>query len=146
MAEIGPGAIPMVSTSYPHMMAADNEVWTRFLESGMIEIERVWYDVHVGNEVKGDWQDNDVRQKISRGLTRKRIDVVARVEGDYWVIEVKPVAMHFAVGQVLTYERLFIELYSPELATRPVIVCDMCDTDIINVCQLNGVMVIANQA
>ena len=126
------------------MLGEDTGVWTRFLESGDIEISEVWYDVHVGNVVKGDWTGDSVNARIARGVTRKRIDVVALVDGRYWIIEVKPLAMHFAIGQVLVYSGLFITEYEPELETWPVIVCDAVDEDVIAECQRLGVVLVAN--
>ena len=144
MATLGPGRLPVVAPAYPHMLGEDIAVWSRFLESGDIALQEVWYDVHVGAEVKGDWTNDSVNARIARGITRKRIDVVAIVDGVYWVIEVKPIAMHFAIGQVLAYESLFIKEYEPELETWPVIICDRVDEDVISICQDLGVVVVAN--
>jgi len=126
------------------MMGEDTRVWTRFLESGDIVLQEVWYDVHVGAMVKGDWADDSVTARIAAGLTRKRIDVVALMDGRYWIIEVKPIAMHFAIGQVLVYESLFVREFEPERETWPVIVCDHVDADVIPECKRLGVVVVAN--
>ena len=134
----------MVNVTYPHMMSADTEVWTRFLESEDIPVDLVWYDVHVGRPVQGQWPAASMQDRIAAGLTRKRIDVVALVEKRYWVIEVKPIAQHFAIGQVVVYEGLFVTEYEPELETWPVIVCDTVDEDVITACQRLGVVVVAN--
>ena len=144
MDDLGPGKRPIVMPAYPHMFGPETEVWTRFLESGEFELQEVWYDVHVGAEVKGVWADDSLYARISRGLTRKRIDVVVLVDGVLWVVEVKPIAMHFAIGQVLVYEGLFVTEYEPELETWPVIVCDRVDEDVIPECERQGVVVIAN--
>jgi len=144
LGSLGPGRPAVVSPAYPHMMGEDTRVWTRFLESGDIDLQEVWYDVHVGAMVKGDWDDDSVNARIAAGLTRKRIDVVAVVDGRYWVIEVKPLAMHFAIGQVLVYEGLFVKEYNPPIETWPVIVCDHVDEDVIPECERLGVVVVAN--
>ncbi len=144
MGSLGLGGRAVVSPAYPHMLGEDTAVWTRFLESGDFQIQEVWYDVHVGAEVKGDWPGDSVNARIARGVTRKRIDVVAIVDGVLWVIEVKPIAMHFAIGQVLAYESLFITEYEPELLTWPVIVCDTVDEDVVPLCERLGVVVVAN--
>jgi len=85
-----------------------------------------------------------MQQRIADGLTRKRIDVVAIVDGVYWVIEVKPLVMHFAIGQVLVYTSLFIKEYEPVIETWPVVVCDSVDEDVIPECKRLGVVVVAN--
>ena len=126
------------------MLGEDTGVWTRFLESGDIEIQEVWYDLHVGAVVEGDWDGDSINARIAAGVTRKRIDVVALVDGRYWIIEIKPVAMHFAIGQVLAYESLFITEYDPALETWPVIVCDTVDEDVIPTCRELGVVIVTN--
>lgn len=126
------------------MFGQEAQVWTRFLESGDIPIEELWYDVHVGASVKGDWDVDSVPARVALAVTRKRIDVVAVVDGVLWIIEVKPVAMHFAIGQVLAYETLFANEYEHDVETWPVIVCDTCDPDVIPLCQSLGVVVVAN--
>jgi len=144
LGSLGPGRPAVVSPAYPHMMGEDTRVWTRFLESGDIVLQEVWYDVHVGAMVKGDWEDDSVTARIAAGLTRKRVDVVALVDGCYWVIEVKPTLMHFAIGQVLVYEGLFVKEYNPPIETWPVIICDHVDEDVIPACRSLGVVVVAN--
>ncbi|GAI77900.1 unnamed protein product, partial [marine sediment metagenome] len=59
-------------------------------------------------------------------------------------VEVKPIARHIAIGQVLVYENLFVKEYEPERATWPVIVCDRVDEDVIDECERVGVVVVAN--
>lgn len=144
MGSLGPGRPALVSPAYPHMLGDDTAVWTRFLESGDIEIQECWYDVHVGLPVLSPMGADSLQQRIANGLTRKRIDVVAIVDGVYWIIEVKPLAMHFAIGQVLVYEGLFVKEYEPAFETWPVIVCDRVDADVIPECERLGVVVVAN--
>jgi len=129
---------------YPHMMREDTDVWTKFLESEFVRIHEVWYDVRVGSSVilKSDAIEMD--QKIAAGLTRKRIDVVARVAGGVWVIEVKPKANMYAVGQVLSYSRLFSAEYSVSGLIIPVIICDDYDVDLVDEFDEFGVLVLKN--
>jgi len=126
------------------MLGEDTAVWTRFLESGDFELREVWYDVHCGQPVLSTLGPDSMQQRIADGLTRKRIDVVAIVDGVYWVIEVKPLVMHFAIGQVLVYTSLFIKEYEPVIETWPVVVCDSVDEDVIPECKRLGVVVVAN--
>ena len=144
MGSLGPGRRPIVMPAYPHMLGEDTAVWTRFLASGDIELQEVWYDVHCGQPVLSNMGLDSREQRIADGLTRKRIDVVAIVEGVFWVIEVKPIAQHFAIGQVLVYEGLFVTEYGPALETWPVIVCDSVDEDVVPECERLGIVVVAN--
>jgi len=102
------------------MMAEDVAVWTRYLKSPVAPIKEVWYDVHVGGPWTLPADASDMDRRIAAGISRKRIDVVARVGGGYWVIEVKPFANMMSLGQVLTYHRLFIAEYKMHGEVWPV--------------------------
>jgi hypothetical protein len=91
----------------------------------------------------GDGSD-DTLNRIAAGLTRKRIDVVASVGGGLWVIEVKPYANMYAVGQVITYVRLFKQEYTSPGRVVPVIICDDYDEDLVDEFDELGVMVLKN--
>lgn len=134
----------MVRAHYPHMMAEDTGVWTKFLKSNSIEIAEVWYDVRVGSSVFVPVGASDTVRKVALGLTRKRIDVVAAVAGGIWVIEVKPYANMYAVGQVISYQRLFVQEYVSPGEVIPVIICDDYDIDLLEEFDELGVLVIKN--
>lgn len=126
------------------MLGEDTAVWTRFLASGDIKVDEVWYDVHVGLPVLLPVGSDSIIKRIADGITRKRIDVVAIVDSVYWIIEIKPMATMFAMGQVLVYERLFESEFQPDLEAWPVLVCDTVDEDVIPECERLGVVVVAN--
>lgn len=144
MASLGKGQTAIVNAHYPHMMREDTAVWSKFLASEFIKIDAVWYDVRVGSSVLTGVEATDIERKIADGLTRKRIDVVARVSGGIWVIEVKPRANMYAVGQVITYQRLFIQEYAISGQAIPVIVCDEYDEDLVDEFDEFGVLVLKN--
>lgn len=144
MATLGPGQIAMVMPHYPHMMAEDTIVWTKFLTKDSKMLKEVWYDVRVGLSVPLPLGASVLEQRISDGLTRKRIDVVARVAGGIWIIEVKPFASMYGLGQVLTYQRLFVQEYEHEGDVIPVIICDQYDEDLLDEYDEFGVLVLKN--
>lgn len=144
MAKLEQGQKPIVMVHYPHMLAEDTAVWTRFLESGVIVIDEVWYDLRVGQSVAIRQGASDMEQKIANGLTRKRIDAVCRVADGIWVVEVKPYANMVALGQALTYSRLFRQEYEVSGNVLPVIVCDGIDQDLIDEFDELGVLVLVN--
>lgn len=144
MDSLGLGQKPVVMPAFPHMMREDTDVWTKFIASGFGDIKRVWYDVHVGKPVEVEGDSDSVLGRISRGLTRKRIDCVAAVAGGVWVIEVKPMASMYSIGQVLTYARLFRREYISPGRVIPVIVCDSYDEDLLDAFDELGVLVIVN--
>ena len=145
MALLEIGQKPMVMSHYPHMLHEDIAVWSKFLTKMAEVITRVWYDVHVGQAVSPVDPSSTVQQKVAAGVTRKRIDVVARVGPEFWVIEVKPVAGMGALGQVYSYNRLFALEYETFSPTKPVVVCDVLDDDVIASYGELGVMVFVNE-
>jgi len=144
MAVLGPTQKPIVRTHYPHLLAEDTEVWTKFLKAGFVNITKAWYDVRVGSMVFMGPEASEMEMLVAAGLTRKRIDVVAEVGGNTWVIEVKPYANMYAVGQIITYVRLFEQEYEYNGELRAVIICDDYDTDLIEEFDEFGVLVIKN--
>lgn len=142
MAVLGSGDKPLVRAWYPHMMEEDSQVWSRFLASKeSAPIERVWYDVHVGKAVPLLPDGADWLYKVASGVSRKRIDCVCQVVQGWWVVEVKPYANAVALGQVLSYTRLFVQEYELVGQCWPVVVCDVVDRDLVDDFKSHGVVV-----
>lgn len=131
MFTLGLAQKPIVMPHYPHLLHEDAAVWTKYLADPISPIQHVWYDVHVGAPVKLAPGASDLDKRIAAGLTRKRIDVVAAVGGGFWVIELKPLAGYQALGQVMTYFRLFVQEHRPPGQVWPVIICNQVDADVI---------------
>ncbi len=144
MLTLGVSQKPVVMPTYPHMLAEDTEVWSKYLASPLVPIKELWYDVHVGIGIRLEPGASDMDRRIAAGISRKRIDVVAAVGGGFWVIEVKPRANMVALGQVLTYSRLFTLDYAPRGEVWPVIVCDSADEDLVAQFDELGVAVVVN--
>ncbi|MBA7694203.1 hypothetical protein ES703_102810 [subsurface metagenome] len=117
---------------YPHMLSEDVTVWSKFLAGVNLTIKEVWYDVHVGQGVLLPVGADDMDKRIARGITRKRIDAVCHVGGGYWVVEVKPVANMYALGQALSYARLFAKEYVVDGEIWPIVVCAQLDEDLVD--------------
>ena len=122
------------------MLPKDFATWTAFLERRIIDIDEVWYDVHVGRPMMVPEGSADWMLKVIAGVSRKRIDVVARKHVTYSVIEVKPHANMEAIGQVITYKQLFIEEFEIAGKVEPVIVAMTADADILESARQQGVM------
>lgn len=144
MVDLGPGRRAVIAPHYPHFLAEDTAVWTKFLRTDAHRIKEVWYDVRVGMPVFLGVGASEMDQKIAAGLTRKRIDAVCQVGGGFWVVEVKPYASMLAIGQVITYARLFTLEYSVSGEIVPVIVCDNYDEDLVDEFDELGVLVLKN--
>lgn len=126
------------------MLAEDTGVWTKFLKTDAFRVKELWYDVRVGMAVSLPVGASDRDKRIAAGLTRKRIDVICLVGGGYWVVEIKPYASMLAVGQVISYTRLFALEYSVPGQIIPVIVCDAYDEDLLDEFDELGVLVLQN--
>lgn len=144
MSRLGDGQRVVVRPHYDHMSEADSGVWSRFLGSGDFELTEVWYDVHVGKPI--DLPEGMAGAKAARiaSIGQKRIDAVCRVDGVLWVVEVKPYANYVALGQVLTYLRLFRRDYVSEGEAIGIVVCDTYDPDLEGEFAADGISVIAN--
>lgn len=138
---LGVGRLPNIMPNYPHMLVEDRDLWTKFLETKEFEIDRVWYDVHCGLGLPVPGGIDSMEYKISQGVTRKRIDVICSVKDELWIIEIKPHANMGALGQIITYERLFYDEYITDLMVVPVILCWSMDPDIAEILRQNDVRI-----
>ncbi|MCK4958176.1 MAG: hypothetical protein KAT00_02225 [Planctomycetes bacterium] len=116
-------------------------MWTRFLEAKAESLGEVWYDLHVGTAVRVLEDMPNFMERVSDAVTRKRIDVVARVGAGFWVIEVKPICGTKAIGQALNYVDLFMVEFAGAAAVVPVVVCELVEIDVIETADSLGVLV-----
>lgn len=144
MQKLGEGQKAIVRNRYPHLLAEDTEVWTKFLKTDAHRIQECWYDVRIGQSVLLGVGASDMERKVALGLTRKRIDVVCKVEGGVWIVEIKPYANMYAVGQIITYVRLFAAEFKVEGELTPVLVCDSYDEDLVDEFEEFGILVMRN--
>lgn len=138
---LGPGDPPEKRPSYPHMMPEDHIVWSRFLDQRLGQIQRVWYDVHVGEPVGVPSDLPPEMRTVSLAVTRKRIDAVALMGGVYYIIEVKPWGGYIALGQVITYRSLFEKEFAWVRPTIGAVVCVTVDPDCLDEFQSHGITV-----
>ena len=137
--ELGPGTVPCIRMFYPHMLKEDAAVWTRFLMMNPLVFKTVWYDVHVGRAIEADKRSPEWLQTMADGISRKRIDVVGLWKTNYFIIEIKPCLDMTALGQVLTYTKLFRDEFSNRGPVLPMIICDVKGPDVPNVADDYGV-------
>jgi hypothetical protein len=125
--------------TYPHMLSADAQVWSRFLERFGHMLSVVWYDVHVGRPIEVGPEAGEAERRLADGVGKKRVDVVCRVHEGWWVVEVKPVVSTTALGQVLVYRDLVVREHSLLGEVWAVIVAGHLDPDLLSVCDDLGV-------
>lgn len=144
MRKLGLSMKPKVRNRYPHFLAEDTAVWSKFLQTDGHRLSDCWYDLRVGTGAVLPGGATELERKISDGVSRKRIDVVCRVEDKLWVVEVKPFANMYAVGQVVSYVRMFIKEFLTKEDVIPVIVCDAFDRDLVDEFDEFGILVFEN--
>ena len=132
-------------THYPHMLSEDTDVWTKYLQRPVKPILEVWYDVHVGSGMADHFAGDALGTRIASGVLRKRIDAVCLLEDSIWVVEIKPLASMLALGQVISYYRMFVSEYSIIRRVFPVVICDAVDEDLISTYRAAGVGLIVNE-
>lgn len=109
---------------YPGLRPNDQKIWDELLIAQPGLFDEVWYNVKLGDPVR---RENDRNTMIATGaydVTCWTIDVFARKDSDYYVIEVKPDAKANAIGQSLCYRELLRVYYGFEGNIIPVVLTD----------------------
>jgi len=93
---------------FPRMSPQDSEIWRRFLLEQQNNFERFDYDFPVGSGVDPGPEISANYRKDYIDLTKKRIDAVGYNKSQVTIFEVKPRAGTTALGQLLTYQELWM--------------------------------------
>jgi hypothetical protein len=112
------------------MSVKDSEVWTAFLDTHFVKIDRVLYDVTVGGKASQRVVGGVELVPMWKTLVSKRIDAVVWSGGEVWTCEVKPIASMSALGQALTYQFLWNAEKRTEQKARACVVCSRIDDDV----------------
>ena len=102
-----------IRTHYPHMMADEARIWTKFLETTELKFERVIYDLHLGAGIPGTPGEPEFMKVLKSAVTRKRVDAVGETADTIWIFEVKPRVGMSALGQLINYFELYQQEYRP---------------------------------
>ncbi|TKJ24801.1 MAG: hypothetical protein CEE41_05170 [Hadesarchaea archaeon B3_Hades] len=123
------------------MLDADIPVWYRFLEKWGHSFLNLYYDCLLGGPYLLPGEEKDPLKKMWRHNLSKRADAIAELEKEVWIIEAASHPGLRAIGQCVAYQSLWLE--DPKIAKieRPVLVCEVLDTDVGAVCGRMGVMV-----
>jgi hypothetical protein len=81
-------------------------------------------------------------RRVQEGTSSWRVDAAVRFGPDWWVIECKPDAGHYALGQLIFYRHWWCRHTGYPDVSRWVILTDECDVDIISVAESYGLEVI----
>ena len=124
--------MPVVMGHYPHMLSEDTDVWSKVLSDPPHKFLKVWYDVHVGKSMADITVDDPVARSVAQGVSRKRIDCVVLTDKKLFVVEIKPFGNMVALGQIISYLRLFRSEFKTRLQPVPAIACYEVDPDILD--------------
>ena len=117
----------------PHMLTPDIPVWYRFLEAYGSLFDFIYYDVAVGGPYLSPAEQKDPMQRMYRRNLVKRIDAVAQLPTETWIIEVSSDPGLRAIGQLISYQTLWKldpKLDNPETL---VLVSDTIEQDLLTV-------------
>lgn len=119
----------------PHMLAPDIPVWYRFLDQFSNQFLTLYYDSLLGGPKLTSDEEKDRYKRMWRSLTSKRSDVIAELTGELWIIEVSDNPRMRAIGQLITYEALWLEDPKIDKPIKKVLIAASIDADIATALQ-----------
>lgn len=128
--QLGEAFSPLWRGKYPHMLTEDFPVWERYLNKHGSLFERIYYDVRLGGIVLPETQANKANRDMYFNVTAKRIDALAELKDEIWIIEVASNPGLRATGQLLTYMALWFEDPKINKKALGVLVCQTLDADL----------------
>lgn len=125
-----------------HMSSLDQPLWERFQAAHGSEYELFYFDASLGtpSEVAADAPPE--LAKMWTRITSKRMDVVGRKPGEWWILEMRPNASSGALGTVLTYRELWRSAPPDSDPVRAAIVTDRPDPDLLILAPKNDILII----
>jgi len=128
--EIGPKYHTGWRGKPPHMLAPDIPVWYKFLEEWAPHFTALYYDCLLGGPVVEPGEEKDPMKRMWRALTSKRADAIAELENEVWLIEVSAYPGMRALGQLLTYQTLWLQDPKIDKPVKMILVADQVDPDV----------------
>ena len=113
------------------MLFPDYPVWYRFLGKYGSLFINLYYDVYVGGPYLTPEEEKDPFKRMYRDNTVKRIDALAELKDEIWIIEVATWPGFRSFGQLLCYRNLWLEDPKIEKIERLCLVCAHVDTDML---------------
>lgn len=107
------------------MLPTDHPIWWTFLHKYGELFSTIYYDVQVGGPRYTKAQLEDPLMRMWQRVTSKRIDAIGERDKEIWIIEVSAGSGMRALGQLLTYQKLWNE--DPKIA-KPVLLVLIMET------------------
>ncbi len=132
---------PIISRTPPHMAPEDYEIYRAWWPQHASKATLVFYDVGVGSgrtdTIPLNAPDNFAGAWIHN--TQKRIDMLAVMPGEVWLIELRHYATSNAIGRLLQYKLLWEEDPQLQGKLRLFLVSNSHDPDLDKLAKMNGV-------
>lgn len=125
----------------PHMLDADVPVWYRFLETYGAPFIALYYDCLLGGPFLTLQQKIDPLMRMWQYNTSKRADAIAETAAELLIIEVASYPGLRAVGQLQTYQALWIEDPKITKPERLLLVAERIDADLAAACARFGIQI-----
>lgn len=112
------------------MLQPDIPVWYRFLEEWAPHFINLYYDCLLGGPDLDDKEERDPMKRMWRALICKRADAIAELKDEVWIIEVSAYPGMRALGQMLTYQTLWLQDVKIDKPNKMILVADQVDPDV----------------
>lgn len=119
----------------PHMLEPDIPVWYRFLDQFSDRFLTLYYDSLLGGPTLTPDEALDRMTNMWRSLTSKRSDAIAELSNEIWIIEVAAHPQMRAIGQLITYEALWLEDPKINKPLKKILIAETIDADIATALQ-----------
>lgn len=114
----------------PHMLQTDIPVWYRWLETYQSFVRSLFYDCFLGGPYISPEQEADPLMRSWRASNSKRADAIVETQDEVWIIEVSDYPGMRAIGQMITYQTLWLEDPKILKLERMLLVCATLDNDL----------------
>ncbi len=122
------------------MLLTDIPVWYRFLDVYGHLFRALYYDCFVGGQWYTREQLKDPMMRMWWANTAKRIDALAVLDDEIWIIEVTAEPGLRAVGQLQSYRVLYLEDPMYVKIEKMVLVLERIDPDVIASAAAYGIL------
>jgi hypothetical protein len=130
--DLGPTWPAIITRIPPRMSPEDYEIYLNWWSLYAASAKRVWYDVGVGvgSPLPPPGPNEQNYRRMWTRNTQKRIDMVADMGNQLWIIELRHAATSNAIGRLLSYDMLWKEDPVIDLPTQLVLVSNHYDGDL----------------
>lgn len=123
------------------MLDADVPVWYRFLEKYGAPFLKLYHQVRVGGPFLTPEELLDPLKQDWQYLLQKRIDALVELRDEIWIIEVNAEAGQRSIGQLFTYQTLWLRDPKIRKLEKLILVSRTMDSDLIDVAGSRGIQI-----